>query len=174
MTFLGFRRAPFFEHRRSCKRLLAHACRFVPFALKLCNCRVAISFGSISTDRRSCQTSIGLYKNLLSFQTPADAISILRGWIAADVKIRGTRFKFVNTHLETPIPGEFFEATAYLQLQQAMELVDALNDTGLPIILAGDFNSDAEAAGIGPDQYFHKSALFIVGAPAPSRKAFPK
>ncbi len=102
-----------------------------------------------------------LYENLLPFLTPAGEIPIYRGWIAADVKIRGARFKFVNTHLETPIPGENFEPTAFLQLLQAMELVGGLNETELPVILAGDFNSDAEAAGIGPDQTL--SAAFISG-----------
>jgi len=106
-------------------------------------------------------TEMHLYEHLLPFQNPAGEIPILRGWIAADVKIRGARFKFVNTHLETPIPGENFEATAYLQLLQAMELVGGLNETELPVILAGDFNSDAEAAGIGPDQTL--SAAFISG-----------
>jgi endonuclease/exonuclease/phosphatase family metal-dependent hydrolase len=39
-----------------------------------------------------------------------------------------------------------------IQQAQAEELVQAMSDTQLPVILAGDFNADAEFAGIGPDQ----------------------
>ncbi len=106
-------------------------------------------------------TETHVFTHLLPFETPMGPIPVLRGWIAADVKIRGARFKFVDAHLETTWAGNF-EYTAWLQLQQAMELVEGLNNTRLPVILAGDFNSDAEDAGIGPDQT--ESAAFISGA----------
>ncbi len=35
---------------------------------------------------------------------------------------------------------------------QGQEILLGLGTTQLPVILAGDFNSDAEAAGVGPDQ----------------------
>jgi endonuclease/exonuclease/phosphatase family metal-dependent hydrolase len=83
-----------------------------------------------------------IYDVLMPFPVLGDVIEVGRGWIAVDVKIRGARFKFVNTHLEAPIFD--LPATQAIQFAQAMQLVDDLNAIPLPIILAGDFNSDAE------------------------------
>ncbi len=105
-------------------------------------------------------TETHLYENLLPFPTPFGTIQSLRGWIAADFKIRGARFKFADTHLESPVPGENFDQTALLQLAQANELITALGMSDLPVILAGDFNSDAEPTQLGPDKT--ASASFIV------------
>ena len=82
------------------------------------------------------------YDTLMDFPLPGGAMPILRGWIAADGKIRGARFKFVTTHLESAVAG--IPDTADLQLAQARQLVRSLAKTDLPVILAGDFNSDAE------------------------------
>jgi endonuclease/exonuclease/phosphatase family metal-dependent hydrolase len=73
-----------------------------------------------------------------------------RGWLSVDAKIRGKSIHFVNTHLETVIP--FISQTSLIQVAQAEELVKAMSDTQLPVVLAGDFNADAEFANIGPDQ----------------------
>jgi len=103
------------------------------------------------------------YQALLSFNILGETIDVLRGWTALDVKIRGARFKFVNTHLEAPLPGDLMEATQYLQLLQAMQLMSDLMETGLPVILAGDFNSDAEPTiGYPPDET--ESYEFILGS----------
>ncbi len=83
--------------------------------------------------------------------TPLD-ITVWRGWAAADVDVRGTEFRFVNTHLEA------FNNTA--KLAQAEELVAGIGDvaggtqddigpanpagTDLPVVLVGDLNSDDE------------------------------
>jgi endonuclease/exonuclease/phosphatase family metal-dependent hydrolase len=85
-----------------------------------------------------------LYGALMSFPVEflGEDITVLRGWIAVDVNFRGSRFKFVNTHLESPIPG--IDSTKDLQVAQAMQLMEDLDDDKLPVILAGDFNSDAE------------------------------
>jgi endonuclease/exonuclease/phosphatase family metal-dependent hydrolase len=108
-------------------------------------------------------TESHVYEHLLSFSTPAsdNPIPVLRGWIAADLKVRGARFKFANTHLESiiPTPQIAFELTAALQGAQGMELLLGLQAAGMPVILAGDFNSDAELAGVGPDQSL--TAAFI-------------
>jgi endonuclease/exonuclease/phosphatase family metal-dependent hydrolase len=85
-----------------------------------------------------------LYEALMEFPVLDGTIKVLRGWIAADVQIHGSRFKFVNTHLEAPIPGDYLAATQYLQELQAAQLMEDLDGVKIPIILAGDFNSDAE------------------------------
>jgi len=87
------------------------------------------------------------YDTLMEFPVPdSEGIPVLRGWIAADIRIRDknhdSQFKFVNTHLESAVAS--IPETAYLQLAQAEELLEGLSETRIPIILAGDFNSDAE------------------------------
>ncbi len=94
-------------------------------------------------------TETRLYEQLLPFPTPGGSIPILRGWESADVKIRGARFKFVNTHLETAF-ADIVE-TVQIQAAQAAQLVSDLSATSLPIILGGDFNSNA--APVGPDRF---------------------
>jgi endonuclease/exonuclease/phosphatase family metal-dependent hydrolase len=90
-------------------------------------------------------TETHLYDNFLTFELPGDmSVTALNGWLAVDVKIRGARFKFANTHMLTAIPGDLFEATAQIQLAQAGELLEGLGATDLPVILAGDFNLPTE------------------------------
>jgi endonuclease/exonuclease/phosphatase family metal-dependent hydrolase len=66
----------------------------------------------------------------------------VQGWIGADVKIRGARFKFVTTHLLGAVAGD--PVSFNTQEDQAIQLLSDLQATSLPIILTGDFNSDAE------------------------------
>jgi endonuclease/exonuclease/phosphatase family metal-dependent hydrolase len=82
----------------------------------------------------------------VDFPVGDQTIKVLRGWIAVEVKIHGARFKFVDTHLECPIPypPEYVAPTQYVQELQATQLMEDLEDVKLPIILAGDFNSDAK------------------------------
>lgn len=97
-------------------------------------------------------TETRLYEHLMPFPVLGNVLDSKRGWIAVDVKIRGARFKFVNTHLEAPMMLDL-EATQAIQVAQAMQLVNDLDATRLPIILAGDFNSDAEdTVGYPPDE----------------------
>ena len=70
----------------------------------------------------------------------------LRGWCSIDVEIRGRNFRLINTHLEVALP---FPIIQYLQ---ARELLQGPAETTLPVILAGDFNSDAYGH-YGPDTY---------------------
>jgi endonuclease/exonuclease/phosphatase family metal-dependent hydrolase len=83
-----------------------------------------------------------IFDNLMPFPTPGGDIPVVTGWMAVDIKIHKAHFKFVNTHLSSAIAS--IPETAQLQLSQAAQLVDDLQATELPIILAGDFNSDAE------------------------------
>lgn len=64
------------------------------------------------------------------------AIPFPRGWMSVDVKSKGKSFRFISTHLET-------EDCPATQLAQAAELLGGPARTSLPVILAGDFNSDA-------------------------------
>ena len=70
-------------------------------------------------------------------------ILVPRGWVAADVKVRGKQFRFVNTHLEVFPP--------IVQELQALELLAGPLAVDLPVVCLGDFNSDAY--GVGTDSY---------------------
>ena len=61
-----------------------------------------------------------------------------RGWAAIDVKLRGQRFRFVTTHLDSSVPA--------IRLAQARELLLTAADTSLPVIMAGDFNIPADTS----------------------------
>ena len=78
----------------------------------------------------------------------ASTLSFARGWVSADVSVRGKRFHFVNTHLESEPVGSIRE-------DQAAELVAPGGPaTALPTVLVGDLNSDPTgAAGDSPDAY---------------------
>lgn len=78
------------------------------------------------------------YAVSLSFPNPfLGQLTIPRGWISADVKLRGKTYRFVSTHLESFSP--------IVQFLQADELLHTAADTTLPVLLAGDFNADATA-----------------------------
>jgi endonuclease/exonuclease/phosphatase family metal-dependent hydrolase len=83
--------------------------------------------------------------------TPLD-VTVWRGFVAMDANVRGTDFRFVNTHLEA------FDNDA--KLAQAQELTAGIGEyaggaqdeigpanpggTDLPVVLVGDLNSDDE------------------------------
>ena len=87
------------------------------------------------------------YRSVFSFGNPVlGQLTAPCGWLAVDVTLNGSKFRFVNTHLQTPIAG--LPQAEQVQLSQADELLTSLLLTGLPVVLAGDFNSNAE---IGPE-----------------------
>ena len=62
-------------------------------------------------------------------------LHVTRGYVAIDATIDDVTFRVVNTHLEAVDPGP--------RVAQAQELVEALADEELPVILLGDFNTPA-------------------------------
>ena len=79
------------------------------------------------------------------------------GWLSVDAKIRGKSLRFFATHLESPVSRN--DPT---QVLQGQELIAIMQQSKLPVILAGDLNSDASGLGIGPDQT--QTAAMIVEA----------
>jgi len=69
-------------------------------------------------------------------------MSVPSGWMAADVMANGSKFRFVNTHLQSTIPG--LPQAEQVQRAQADELLANLLFTSIPVVLAGDLNSNAE------------------------------
>lgn len=64
-------------------------------------------------------------------------IDVPSGWISADVRVGGQQFRIVTTHLDNISP--------LVRLGQAFELAQGPTNTELPVVLIGDFNSDAES-----------------------------
>ncbi len=64
-----------------------------------------------------------------------------RGWAAIDVNARGSKFRFVTTHLDSISPA--------IRVAQASELLQTAANTSLPVVMAGDFNIPAET-GLDP------------------------
>lgn len=62
-------------------------------------------------------------------------VSVPRGYVAADVTVSGVTYHVVNTHLE-----HFGDP---IRLAQAQELIASLSDETSPVILLGDFNTEA-------------------------------
>ena len=90
----------------------------------------------------------------LTLPTLGGPITIVRGWSAVDVKLRGRRVRFLNTHLEA--------SSAPVQVAQANELLAGPANTRLPLILLGDFNSPA--AGTGTPTYANLRAAGLADA----------
>jgi hypothetical protein len=66
-------------------------------------------------------------------------IEILRGFVSAKARIGNQAYRVVNTHLEPASVPEILP----IQLAQARELLRRLYGETLPIIMLGDFNSEA-------------------------------
>jgi endonuclease/exonuclease/phosphatase family metal-dependent hydrolase len=75
-------------------------------------------------------------------------VNVLRGWCSVDVQIRGRRFRFINAHLEEALPPGFPDIQGF----QAAELLLGPANTTTPVVLVGDFNSDAYG-NYGPTVY---------------------
>jgi endonuclease/exonuclease/phosphatase family metal-dependent hydrolase len=76
------------------------------------------------------------YSTLMPITSPIlGSLTAPRGWIAIDATIGNSNFRLINTHLES--------YDARVQMAQAAELVAGIGHTSLPLIMAGDFNSNA-------------------------------
>jgi endonuclease/exonuclease/phosphatase family metal-dependent hydrolase len=68
---------------------------------------------------------------------PDLGLEVLRGFTAVDAVVGNTAYRFVNTHLEP-----FAQP---VKVAQTEELLATLEDEELPVIMLGDFNSEAPA-----------------------------
>jgi endonuclease/exonuclease/phosphatase family metal-dependent hydrolase len=86
----------------------------------------------------------GAYPAALTVTTFAGPLTLPRGWASVDVKVRGTSFRLVTTHLDA--------FAAPIRNAQAGQLVNGPAAGGLPVVLVGDLNSgpggDSSAYGI--------------------------
>ncbi len=83
------------------------------------------------------------YQAVFAFGNPIlGQLSVPCGWMSVDVVANGAKFRFVNTHLQGTIAG--VPEAERVQREQARELLRALRFADMPVVLAGDFNSNAE------------------------------
>lgn len=93
------------------------------------------------------------YETNLSFTSSVlGSLTLLRGWIAADIKLRGKSYRVITTHLES--------LTSAVRLAQASELIAGPANTQKAVVLAGDINSDADSA----DPLQNEAYVALVGA----------
>jgi len=86
------------------------------------------------------------YSNLLPvFSSVLGTIQVPRSYIAADVSLRGTAFRFITTHLET--------YDALTNDAQGEELIGGPANTMMPVVAVGDFNSSANGETDTSDTY---------------------
>jgi endonuclease/exonuclease/phosphatase family metal-dependent hydrolase len=78
---------------------------------------------------------------------PFAGLTITAGWISADVHMGNKKFRFVTTHLESPIDS----ISIGVQEAQAQELIHDLRNLTIPVVICGDFNSDALHGGFVDD-----------------------
>lgn len=88
-----------------------------------------------------------------SFAAPGalSTIPIARGWVAADVEIEGTTFRFVTTTLESL--EVYAGIAAEVQTAQAEELLAGPLAGALPVVFAGDVGSAAAGSGFETPSY---------------------
>lgn len=76
-------------------------------------------------------------------------LQVHSGWISATVHAGNKQFVLAATHLESTIPG--YPAATDVQVAQGQELIQALSGATLPVVMCGDFNSDANDNPSAPD-----------------------
>jgi len=80
------------------------------------------------------------YQNDITYEVGGTAVEFKRGFAAVDATVRGTTYRFVNTHLEVQ-GADISPEVPYVQALQTHELIEALKYETLPVILVGDLNS---------------------------------
>jgi endonuclease/exonuclease/phosphatase family metal-dependent hydrolase len=94
----------------------------------------------------------GHFENLLEVTVGgAITVEVDRGWLYTEANVRGTKFRFLNTHLEAF--GDEDQPAGELRESQAEELIASFppagrpgpatyQSAGGPVVAVGDFNSD--------------------------------
>jgi len=78
------------------------------------------------------------FQQNISFPTPLGLFTNRRGWVLADVMVRGRTFRLATTHLD--VNG----ALNGIELAQVEELIAKAGNTAFPVVFVGDFNAAAD------------------------------
>jgi len=98
-----------------------------------------------SSDFHLSNVRMDRYTNLFTYGPFTEVL----GWMSVDVEIHGKKIRCFNTHLAST--SDFVPEMEEAQIAQGKELISVLNESPYPVILAGDFNSDASPLNVGPD-----------------------
>lgn len=88
------------------------------------------------------------YQNNLFLDIAGNTITFTRGFGIVEVDIKGTLFRFVNTHLE--VRGSvgsvfrFFQSVQMFELLTILNMLASFDSEPVPVIMVGDFNSSME------------------------------
>lgn len=85
-------------------------------------------------------------------------IAVPSGWLSVDVSYYGTKFRFAATHLQGTVAG--LPQAQQAQEAQTDELMAALANADVPVVLAGDFNANAEP---GPEHTASVQKILYAG-----------
>lgn len=100
-------------------------------------------------------------------------VIVHRGWEFTEANVRGTKFRFLNTHLEAFDNGDNGGVDqGTLREAQAQDLVQKLGDPGIsvpgpateqaagtPVVAVGDFNSDDDTVGTDGDELAYNALV---------------
>ena len=96
--------------------------------------------GSSCENPLECNDPGPHYENIISYTIGETNVDFIRGYCAIDATVKGTTYRFFNTHLE--VEGSSINPDVpYVQVFQAQELISVLQNENQPIILVGDINS---------------------------------
>ena len=93
---------------------------------------VLLARGSIASSNVTTKN----YQAYLPVNLGPIPVAIKRGYVAADLRVLGQTFRVVSTHPEPRTPVK------EIQEAQVAELLQDLSATTLPVVVAGDFNSE--------------------------------
>src|SRR6202167_2633495 len=97
---------------------------------------VLIRIDPLPTQVRPYNIQEETFSTLFETASPlVGSLKVPRSGIAVDAILGGRKFRFIETHIES--------LDAAVQLAQSKELIAAFANTTLPIIMVGDFNSNA-------------------------------
>jgi hypothetical protein len=86
-----------------------------------------------------------LFEVNMAVEVAGFTLPIVKGWASVDARVKGRDYRFVTTHLEPAdiLPGHAIHAGVHqIQLAQARQLLAALDDTEMSVVLTGDLNSE--------------------------------
>lgn len=94
------------------------------------------------------------------------------GWASVDINFKGLPYTFINTHLEpADVGGIVYPPLAELQGYQLAELLTIAGSNDNPVIMAGDFNSDADGSTTTTYQDVRDAGFLDAWLVGPSRGA---
>jgi endonuclease/exonuclease/phosphatase family metal-dependent hydrolase len=95
------------------------------------------------------------FANLLTEAISGVNITVTRGWVAIDAKVRGSHtFRFIDTHLESFDPAAQVPSIRALQAGELVAPGGPAADGALPVVLVGDLNSDDDTVEPGDQQAY--------------------